>query len=122
MIPVVSYSDNAERITIRPAIKHRIHNKLQLTGDVVNSRQKTSFVAVTVVYRHSYEPKAKFIYMHFSNQSEIVVTFLFIPVKVYLWVIFILKLCCFVQINLYQKNKLLKIGLKLLSKNWPAPW
>ena len=31
-IPVVSYSDNAERITIHPATKHRIYNKLQLPG------------------------------------------------------------------------------------------
>ena len=31
-IPVVSYSDNAERITIHPAIKHIIYNKQQLPG------------------------------------------------------------------------------------------
>ena len=76
MIPVVSYSDNAERITIRPATKHKIYNKLQLPGMCLTAARRSAFVAVTVVYRHSYEPRAKFIYMHFSHQSEIVVTFL----------------------------------------------
>ena len=57
MIPVVSYSDNAEHITIRPAIKHKIYNKLQLglLGIGLTADRKNSFVAVTVVYRHSYK-------------------------------------------------------------------